>query len=309
MNYEKIGEFIQEKRKEKNLTQSELARKLGVTDKAVSKWERGLGCPDVSILEVLSKELDISILELLKGRKIENEVIKITEADDYIKTSINESRRYFVNRLRNIINNIIIFMSFIVILIFLFLNLKHYINMNQKAEYISYIYSGVISIPYDDNLKKLNNNYLILKDNQGNLSDEEYNYLLSYVKKRIDCYSNNPFYKLGSKQKEFKLLDFYTAINKLRKLDGGDIYITDLDRKYSSKENYYIDSYESPFKAFDQFMAYTYDEIISLNHSDYGVYIDDFEFYLWDFDTYFNNSLYIDNATLSGIMEGAGIYE
>ena len=49
MNYEKIGEFISSKRKEKNMTQSDLAKKLGVTDKAVSKWERGLGCPDVSL--------------------------------------------------------------------------------------------------------------------------------------------------------------------------------------------------------------------------------------------------------------------
>ena len=53
MNYDKIGKFIQEKRKEKNLTQKELANKLGVTDRAVSKWERGVGCPDVSILEIL----------------------------------------------------------------------------------------------------------------------------------------------------------------------------------------------------------------------------------------------------------------
>ena len=72
MNYDKIGKIIQEKRKEKNLTQKELAEKIGVTDRAVSKWERGVGCPDVSILEILSKELDCSILEILKGRKIEN---------------------------------------------------------------------------------------------------------------------------------------------------------------------------------------------------------------------------------------------
>ena len=85
MNYDKIGNFIQQRRKSKNLTQKQLAEKIGVTDRAVSKWERGQGCPDVSILEILSKELDCSILELLKGREIENEVIPVTEADDYIK--------------------------------------------------------------------------------------------------------------------------------------------------------------------------------------------------------------------------------
>ena len=95
MNYEKIGEFIAEKRKKKNLTQAELAKKLGVTDKAVSKWERGLGCPDISILEILAKELDVSVLELLKGRKIENEVIKVTEADDYVKDTFKVSKHLY----------------------------------------------------------------------------------------------------------------------------------------------------------------------------------------------------------------------
>ena len=94
MNYKKIGEFIAQKRKEKKLTQKELASILKVTDKAVSKWERGLGCPDVSILELLAKTLDVSILEILKGRKIENEVIKVTEANDYVKETIEYSKNY-----------------------------------------------------------------------------------------------------------------------------------------------------------------------------------------------------------------------
>jgi len=66
MNCEKIGNLIASLRKEKGLTQKELGDKLGITDRAVSKWERGLGCPDVSLLEDLSKVLDISILEILK---------------------------------------------------------------------------------------------------------------------------------------------------------------------------------------------------------------------------------------------------
>ena len=92
MNYDKIGSFIQQRRKAMNLTQKQLADKIGVTDKAISKWERGEGCPDVSILEILSNELGCSILELLKGQKIENKVIPITEADDYIKDSMNVSK-------------------------------------------------------------------------------------------------------------------------------------------------------------------------------------------------------------------------
>ena len=72
MDYEKIGEFIFKLRKEKNLTQKQLAEKLNVTNKAISKWERGLGAPDVSLLRQLSEILEISVNELLLGEKIDS---------------------------------------------------------------------------------------------------------------------------------------------------------------------------------------------------------------------------------------------
>jgi len=65
----KIGKFICEKRKNLNMTQSCLARKLHITDKAVSKWERGLSLPDISILIPLSKILNVSLYDLLKGEE------------------------------------------------------------------------------------------------------------------------------------------------------------------------------------------------------------------------------------------------
>ena len=67
MNYEKTGKLIQELRKEKGLTQMSLADKLGVTDRAVSKWERGKSFPDVSMLRPLAGALGISVSELLDG--------------------------------------------------------------------------------------------------------------------------------------------------------------------------------------------------------------------------------------------------
>ncbi|MGN1333871.1 MAG: helix-turn-helix domain-containing protein [Anaerovoracaceae bacterium] len=67
MDYEKTGKLIQELRKEKELTQMSLADKLGVTDRAVSKWERGKSFPDVSILRPLAEALGISVSELLDG--------------------------------------------------------------------------------------------------------------------------------------------------------------------------------------------------------------------------------------------------
>ena len=70
MNQIKIGSFIAECRKKANLTQMQLAEKLGITDKAISKWERGIAMPDTSIMLELCNILGISVNELLSGEKI-----------------------------------------------------------------------------------------------------------------------------------------------------------------------------------------------------------------------------------------------
>ena len=67
MDAEKTGKFISAKRKDANLTQKELADKLHITDKAVSKWERGLSFPDISVLIPLAEILNVSLYDLLKG--------------------------------------------------------------------------------------------------------------------------------------------------------------------------------------------------------------------------------------------------
>lgn len=67
MDYEKIGSFIAAKRKEKGMTQKDLAELLGVTDRAVSKWERAKSFPDVQILKPLCEALSVSVSELLDG--------------------------------------------------------------------------------------------------------------------------------------------------------------------------------------------------------------------------------------------------
>ena len=73
MNTIDTGKFICSLRKENGLTQKELAEKLNVTDKAVSKWETGRSAPDISLLEKLSQILDVSVVEILKGERVEDE--------------------------------------------------------------------------------------------------------------------------------------------------------------------------------------------------------------------------------------------
>lgn len=73
MNQEKIGSFIAVLRKEKNITQEKLAEILGVNVKSVSRWENGKTMPDLSLLPILAKELNVDISELLNGRKMTRE--------------------------------------------------------------------------------------------------------------------------------------------------------------------------------------------------------------------------------------------
>ena len=67
MNQERTGALIRRLRMEKGLTQRELAGRLGVSDKAVSKWERGMGCPDVSLLTAVSQVLGVGLDSMLEG--------------------------------------------------------------------------------------------------------------------------------------------------------------------------------------------------------------------------------------------------
>ena len=69
MDNEKFGNFIKRLRKEKKLTQKELGEKLNITDKAISKWERGLSFPDIAMLNSLASFFEIDVSELLNGEK------------------------------------------------------------------------------------------------------------------------------------------------------------------------------------------------------------------------------------------------
>lgn len=72
MNLNNIGAVIRKLRENNNITQAQLAAKLNVSDKTVSKWETGKGYPDITLLEAIAKELDISITELLSGSPVSN---------------------------------------------------------------------------------------------------------------------------------------------------------------------------------------------------------------------------------------------
>lgn len=88
MDNRKTGELIKELRKEKGLTQSQLAQQLHITDRAVSKWERGLCAPDIALLEPLADILDVSILEVIEGRRIHCEEQDVPMEETALNTKV-----------------------------------------------------------------------------------------------------------------------------------------------------------------------------------------------------------------------------
>ena len=94
MNQIKIGKFIAECRKNSNLTQMQLAEKLNITDRAISKWENGKAMPDSSIMLDLCKELKISVNELLSGEMIDmKNYNKIAEENLFKLNESNEKKK------------------------------------------------------------------------------------------------------------------------------------------------------------------------------------------------------------------------
>lgn len=90
-----FGAFVQQRRKELGLTQAELAEKIYVTAKAVSRWERGLGFPDIRILEPLAEALELTLIELMESRKMEEPVSRdqVSNAVTTIQSRAELSRK------------------------------------------------------------------------------------------------------------------------------------------------------------------------------------------------------------------------
>ena len=91
MNNKKTGELISILRKELGFNQKELAEKLNITDKAVSKWETGRSAPDVSMLLPLAEVLGVSVTEILKGERINQQEIG-TKSNEMIVMTLKKSK-------------------------------------------------------------------------------------------------------------------------------------------------------------------------------------------------------------------------
>lgn len=126
MDNNKIGKFITKIRKEKGLTQKELGEKLFVTDKAVSKWERGLSLPDITILEQLANILDVDIKEILQGKKGIKKSLNIEKELEKILTNLKQEQK---RKRQKIFKYIFTILTIIIIFTIIFnFKIKNYYN-------------------------------------------------------------------------------------------------------------------------------------------------------------------------------------
>ena len=99
MDQKRVGKFIADLRREKNLTQEQLAEILGVNNRSVSRWENGHCMPDLSLLEIIAEELSVSILELLEGRRMKEEsATDVTDSMNLILEWANREKKIKAKR-------------------------------------------------------------------------------------------------------------------------------------------------------------------------------------------------------------------
>lgn len=130
MDLKIIGNFIKSQRKEKGLTQVELATKLSVSEKTISKWECGYGFPDTTLILPLCKELDITANELLSGKKLSSEEYQ-TEAEKNLLTlkKQQEQDHKFLLTLENVLGYLSSITFTILVFVASFANLSTWVRI------------------------------------------------------------------------------------------------------------------------------------------------------------------------------------
>ncbi len=176
MNQDKSGKFIAKLRKEKNMTQEQLAEKIGVSINAVSKWERGLSFPDVSLYKKLCKELEINIEELINGEKDNSEAAK----EKAIITTVNDREKVRKNSKKLLIIFTGIFAAVIIVLLIYNKTLK--VNLVNDSDYL---YDEVINFikekEFKDNPDSINNDFNVFNSYNGFGIEKKNNYKYVYM--------------------------------------------------------------------------------------------------------------------------------
>lgn len=265
MDLQKTGKFIAEMRKKNGLTQSDLGEALGLSGKAISKWERGINAPDISLLTQLSKILNVSVTEILTGEKVKEKITK-NHADKITVSSIYEYNTFFK---RKYIRIITILISILILLFSIFSGIYFINNYNRCSVYklksgseLVYL-EGLIASNQKENsiiingIKFQNENEgtkekIFVTSNKIELYINNclvYNYDKKYVQKvsideslsslNVNFYENedlNKYIIKGNYLEKIKLIVTYKTIdNEIKKL----IIPIEVEKKFSNNKLFY----------------------------------------------------------------------
>ena len=125
MNQEKFGAFVCELRKEKEMTQKELGNILGISDKAISKWERGVSLPDITMFDKIAETLGVSTLELMEGQRLDEEKVDRREAEIAVRDTVGQA---VIQQKRAKKRTIFYTLLTVVIVLTFWISIKHILN-------------------------------------------------------------------------------------------------------------------------------------------------------------------------------------
>lgn len=172
MNKEKISKLIMQLRKEKKMTQQEVADKLYVSDVAVSKWERAICLPDITMFEQIADLFDITVAELISGERVNNDN-KIKKVDEILVNNIKQERK--INKKKNIIIITLILTIFLIVFgllaVFFFKNYNKIISYSFKGETTNFRFTkGTTILSRKNNLLEIGG-FTIKENSSLNLDD------------------------------------------------------------------------------------------------------------------------------------------
>lgn len=220
MDQENVGKFIAELRKEKKLTQVQLGGKLGVTDKTVSKWEKGITAPSISILNDLSSILGVTTTELLSGERLEE--INPQKVDNTIYSNIKFytkiNKKKYLKKVSIFFIGIIVFFLIIIVLLFLNNNYDNCYIYELSSENENFKVNGIISLTTEKDIISINSIENISDYELDNEMIYSYEFSLDINKETIYKEGNISLYEYNKSDQAIYLNE---ALNKIK------IYITE----------------------------------------------------------------------------------
>ncbi|MBQ8535585.1 MAG: helix-turn-helix transcriptional regulator [Bacilli bacterium] len=240
MDQKKIGKFICSLRKEKQFTQEQLAEKLGVSINAVSKWERGLSFPDVSLYKDLCKELDINIEELINGEKSKSSTAKEKAIINVVKTNKTEKQK------KNII--IIVFTLLITLLIIFGLiiykyksrEVEDFYERNYQLTFVARDVEAFFKYRFGD----------VYPDFYGGMyiSDDSYNLIVQIVEEKIPVEGTMEYYyynELSTVDERIKTEYVKYSYNELLNINNTITDYFSNNKVFEDLNSWYIDVYNN----------------------------------------------------------------